>query len=210
MNDLKELSRYVELSNKGIKFPHSEPRKIRLEVLAEKEASLYVKDGDEKPFYIGTFHGFDIVQFNVRGTAILQATEAGVRVWTTEFQDAVIEIPEAISFTRTMTRRQRNPELEAITFKMQENMERRLKQVARDVTLEVSSRMRAENDERERERFNRARAEEAERVNVGPDDDEDAAADEPAKAKPSKRASGDVQGSPDKAKGQKLATKPAP
>lgn len=209
MYDLKELSRYVELSDKGLKFPHSQPRKIRLEVLAESKQALYVKDGEEKPFYIGTFEGFDIVQFNVRGTATLQATGGGVRVWTTEFQDATIEIPDAISFTRTMTRRQRNPELEAIQFKMQQNMEARLRQVQRDVTLEVSAKMRAENEERERERFERARAEEAERTNVGPDDDEGEGEDEPAASKPPAKPTRDLPGSGDKAKGQKLATKPA-
>ena len=209
MYDLKELSRYVEVSDKGIVFPHSQPRKIRLEVLAENEADLYIKDGPEKPIYIGSFHGFDIVQFNVRGTATLQATGAGVRVWTTEFQDAVIEIPDAVSFTRTMTRRQRNPELEAIQFKMQENMERRLRQVARDVTLQVSAKMRLENEERERERLERARAEEAERTNVGPDDDEDQGEDESSSKPAAKRAGDNVPASGDKAKGQKLASKPA-
>lgn len=208
MYNLKELSRYVELTDKGIKFPHSEPRNIRLEVLSEKPAALYVQDGKAKPVFIGQFHGFDIVEFRVDGSATLQADGPGVRVWTTEFQDAVIEIPEAVSFTRTMTRRQRNPEMELMMQKMQVNMERRLRQVERDVTLTVSERLRSENEERERERFNRARAEEAERVNVGSDDDEDQGEDESAPDKPSGKAGGDVPRGNDKAPGQKLASKP--
>lgn len=209
MYNLKEISRYVELTDKGIKFPHTEPRNIRLEVLAEKEAALYVQDGKAKPVFIGHFHGFDIVEFRVDGTVMLQASGPGVRVWTTEFQDAVIEIPDAVSFTRSMTRRQRNPELEQLMHKMQVNMDRRLNQVTRDVTLQVSERMRAEHEERERERFNRARAEEAERVNVDTDDDENTGEDESSPAKPSGKSRDDVPRSGDKATGQKLASKPA-
>lgn len=209
MFDLKELTRWVEVTDKGIKFPHDEPRKIRLEVLAEKEESLYVKDGKDEPFYIGTFHGYDVVQFNVRGPCSIQATGAGVKVFTPEFQSHVIEIPDAVSFTRMVERRVRNPELERIELKMRQNMEHRLRQVEKDVTLRVSQRMREENAERERERFERASEVEAERVAQSQLAAEDAGADEPGAAAAVAEASGDVSGSRGKAARQKLAPKPA-
>lgn len=205
MYDLKELTRYVEVSDKGVKFPHDEPRKIRLEVLSENPTPLYVKDGKDKPCYIGTFHGFDIVQFNVKGPTVLVAGGPGVKVFTPEFQSEVIEIPEAVSFTRTMTRRVRNPELEKIEFAMRQNMERRLMQVERDVTLRVSQRLREEHAAAERERFERASEEEARRVA----DSKDASEDEPGEAEPSAPPARKLSGSDGPPKGQKLPAKSA-
>lgn len=209
MYDLKELTRYVEVTDKGIKFPHDEPRKIRLEVLAEKETDLFVKDGKDSPVYIGTFRGYDIVQFNVRGPTTLQATGPGVRVYTPEFQSEIIEIPEAVSFTRTMTRRQRNPEIEAIGQMMQRNMEKRLRQVERDVTLRVSQELRERHAENERQRFERASEEEARRVAESVASDDDPEANEAGTGDDPGESSGNVSGSRGQAKGQKLAAKPA-
>lgn len=207
MYDLKELTRYVEVSDKGVKFPHDEPRKIRLEVLSEQETALYVKDGKDKPFYIGTFRGFDIVQFNVRGPTVLVAGGPGVKVYTPEFQSEIIEIPEAVSFTRTMTRQQRNPELEKIQHQMTINMERRLQQVARDVTLQVSQKLREEHAENERQRFERAAAEEAKRVADSRASDDDTVEDEPGPGDDPSKPSGNVSGSRGSAKGQRLPAK---
>lgn len=206
MYDLKELSRWVRLTDKGIKFPVKEPRKIRLEVLAENPVKLYVEDGKAKPVYIGSFEGYDVVQFNVTGDARLQADGAGALVWTGEFQDQIIEIPEAVSFTRMMTRRQRNPELEALQHRMQMNMERRLAQVQRDVTLQVAEERRALHAERERDRLERAREAEAEQVARSA---ENAGLDEPATQDNPEGAGGDVSGGSRKTKGQAVAPKPA-
>lgn len=209
MYDLKELTRYVAVSDKGILFPQDEPRKIRLEVLSEKETDLFVKDGKDKPFYIGTFRGYDVVQFNVRGPTTLQATGPGVRVYTPEFQSDIIEIPEAVSFTRQMTRRQRNPEVEAVAQLMQRNLEKRLRQVERDVTLRVSQDLRERHAEDERKRFERASEEEAKRVADSRIADEDEGEDEPGPGDDPGKSTGNVSGSRGKATGQKLAAKPA-
>lgn len=206
MYDLKELARWVPVSDKGIKFPVKEPRKIRLEVLAENPAKLYVTDGKAKPVYIGSFEGYDVVQFNVAGDAKLQADGAGVMVWSGEFQDQIIEIPEAVSFTRMMTRRQRNPELEQLQLRMQQNMERRLAQVQRDVTLQVAEERRALNAERERERLERAREAEAKQVSRSA---ENAGADEPGEAGVASGTAENVRGGDSKAKGQGMAVEPS-
>lgn len=209
MYDLKELSRYVEITDKGIRFPEDSPRSIRLEVLAEKETSLYVKDGKDDPAYIGTFRGFDVVKFNAFGPVHLQADGPGVRVYTTEFQSDIIEIPDAVSFTRVMERKVRNPELEKIERTMRINMERRLQQVERDVTLRVSQEMRERYAEQERERFERASAEEAERVEQSEEEAGDELA-EPGPGDDPSKPSGNVSGGRGKATRQKLASKPAP
>lgn len=209
MFDLKELSKWVTLTDSGIKFPETEPRKIRLEVLAENSVKLYVEDGKAKAAYIGTFEGYDVVQFNVMGEARLQADGPGCKIWSPEFRGQSFELPDAVSFTRTMTRRQRNPEMEKLAHQMQLNMERRLAQVQKDVTLRISEERRAINEERERERLERAAEAEAERLVVGEQPGEDEGEDESAAAKPPAKPGRNVPGGGGKAAGQKLAPKPA-
>lgn len=210
MYDLREITRYVELTDKGIQFPEESGRSIRLDVLAEKPVSLYLKVGKDTPAFIGHFHGYDVVKFTVDGPCFLQADGPGCKIFTTEFQSEVIDLPDAVSFTRVIERKVRNPELERIELKMRENMERRLQQVTRDVTLRVSQRMREEHAEQERERFERASAEEAERIEASRKAAEkDAELAESGEADAGESGAGDVSGSGRKTPRQKLAAKPA-
>ena len=109
-----------------------------------------------KSYFIGHFRGYDVVVFNVPGPFELKASGA-CRIWTPEMDTLAVEIPDAVSFTRMMQRRQRNPELELMMNKVQATMERRLAQVERDVTLRVSTEQRiALREQFERETARRA------------------------------------------------------
>lgn len=142
MFDLKDLNSWRVLGSTPVKFKNAEPRKVRLEVLAEDEAKLYVKQANG-PVYIGTFDGYDVVTFYANGPYELSAKGGPVKVRSPEFDGPnAVEVPDAVSFTRIVTRRQRNPELELITRKMQENMERRFAQLANDVQLRENARER--------------------------------------------------------------------
>lgn len=212
MYKLHELSRYVAVTDKGVKFPQDEFRKIRLEVLAEKETSLYIKDGKDEPAYIGTFRGFDIVEFHVKGPTLLQADGPGVKVFTTEFQSDVIEIPDAVSFTRVVERRERNPELEKMQAVMEQNMARRLRQLERDVTLRVSQEVRERHAELERVRFERASEEEARRVEESRAQAErdDEGSSEPGPGDDPNEPAGDVSGSRGPSARRKVGEKSSP
>lgn len=192
MFDLKDLDRWVPVTKTALKFTNPEPRKIRLEVLAESEAVLVVTQA-RKDHFIGRFDGYDVVQFSASGPFELRAESGKVKVWTSEFDAAAVEIPEAVSFTRTHTRRQRNPELELMMKKVSDNMERRISQVVRDTSLAIA----AERREREQERAAaeaaaRTAREESTIVREDPDrgaSDESAEAVKPAaKAAPKKAA----------------------
>lgn len=177
MYNLKDLDRWLPIGKTAYKFPNENRRYMRLEVLAEEPANLYVHYGRETHF-IGGFEGYDVVQFEVPGVFTITAKGGQCKIWTPELESAgAIEIPEAVSFTKIMTRRTRNPELEAMMHKVQQNMERRIEQVERDVNLRVQNERRIQEQADNRAAVERARREEAERSADGDDTGEDEAAE---------------------------------
>ena len=152
---LKNLDRWRTIPTNGFSFKNAEPRTVRLEVLAEDAVYLYVAQGKDSPQFIGTFHGYDVVEFEVGGPWKLASSKGKVQVHTPELDGpTAVEIPDAVTFTKIVTRRQRNPELELMMSKMSQNMERRLAQVTNDLQLAAAADRRAavaEAEERRRE-----------------------------------------------------------
>lgn len=154
MYDLKNLERWIPVKA-GLKFPNDEPRKVRLEVLSPEEDSLlYVTQAKGPKFCIGRFfRSYEVVQFAVNGAWSLTASGGNVLIWTPETVDAgIVKLPDAVSFTTIMTRRQRNPELELLMKKVGDNMERRIAQVQHDVSLVIARERREHAAEIEAER----------------------------------------------------------
>lgn len=177
MFDLKNLDRWVRVGKAARAFGNVEPREVRLEVLAEEPTKLYVSHKGVSGQYIGTFEGYDVVKFHVPGEWTLTASGVAF-VWTPELTGPLaVVIPDQVSFTRKMERRTRNPELEAMMGVMQRNMERRLAQVERDVTLKTKLEF-----ARQREADEAARRGAAERDGDGGASEEDEDADEPSRA----------------------------
>lgn len=159
MYDLTDLEKWRLVAG-GIKFVRPEPRRVRIEILAEEATSLFV----DKVF-IGYIEGYEVIQFAVPGAFTLTAKGGPCKIWTPELENAgAVEIPEAISFTKIMQRRTRNPELELMMKKMGDNMERRIAQVTRDAALQAALQARIAAREENQAAAERARAEEAERV----------------------------------------------
>lgn len=176
MFDLKNLDRWKRIGKgTAVPFNNKEPRKVRLEVLAEDVTVLRVGQGKGSAMFIGRFLGYDVVQFQVDGPWTLQADGGICYFWTPELEDfGAPEIPEAVSFTKIMNRRERNPELELLMKKVGDNMERRIAQVERDVNLRLSQERRIHEKELERERARLASEREAESlVQPSSDGDED-------------------------------------
>lgn len=161
MFDLKNLTRWKAISKSSIAFKNEEARKVRLEVLAEGVTVLRVGQGKGTAMFIGKFEGYDVVQFQVDGPWTLQAEGDRCFIWTPELESyGGEEIPDAVSFTKIMTRRQRNPELELLMKKVGDNMERRIAQVQNDVGLQLAEQRRAHARELEDIRQSAAREEE--------------------------------------------------
>lgn len=182
MFKLGELERWVSLSKTALRFTSEGRRDIRLEVLAEEPANLYVAYEGHTHF-IGGFEGYDVVQFSVPGVFTLTAKGGPVKVFTPEVESAgAVEIPEAVSFTKMMTRRQRNPELEVMMHKVQQNMEARIAGVERDMTLRLQNERRISEAAAHRAALAEARIREAESIVDGEPSDEDADEDEASTA----------------------------
>lgn len=175
MYDLKDLSRWHMLA-KGSKleFPNEERRKVRLEVISEGGTILRASQKKGAPMFLGVFSRFDVVQFQVDGPWTLHVEGDRCYIWTPELTDnGMEEIPEAVSFTKIMNRRVRNPEMELMMKKVGDNMERRIAQVSRDVGLVIAQERRAHARELEDQRQSLAAAAEAAATAASGSEDDD-------------------------------------
>lgn len=156
--DLADLEKWrrVPSNATGLIFTNDLPREVRLQVLAEQPTRLYVEHGEHRHF-IGIVCGYEVIKFQMTGPFSLVADAVGCVVWTPEIESAgAVEIPEAVSFTTMMTRRQRNPQLEMMMHKMQQNMERRIARTERDLQLRFNPERRIADLEKKLEEFNAA------------------------------------------------------
>lgn len=108
-------------------------RLIKLECNAPFPTRLYVGTGDDQRF-LALINGFEVVEFYEIGEVDIHA-DGAYNLYTAEFERLSVEIPDAESFTTIVERRHRNPELEFIAGKMQQNMERRLAIATRDTNM---------------------------------------------------------------------------
>lgn len=181
MFDIKELDRWVALTKKPVEFPTKYPRKVRLEVLAEDPAKLFVNFGEKLTQFIGNFDGYGVVQFAVKGPFSLFAVGAPVKFYTPELETGAVVIPDAVSFTRIVPERARNPELDRMMQLMHVGIERRMAFMQRDMEsmLRNAERRRVQAEARaaqlvEQEAKNREvaeRAREVERAREAPASD---------------------------------------
>lgn len=156
--DLGDLARWRLLDKKGIEFAREEPRKVRLELFGSGEALVSVEQG-KRSFPLGLIDGYTVVSFWVPGRYRIWA-EGVCYGYTPEMETLATEIPGAVTFTRIVERRQRNPELELMMSKMTANLERRIQQVTRDASLKGAADAReAVREALEKERAERAEAE---------------------------------------------------
>lgn len=193
--DLNDLHKWRPIGG-GLRFPRPEPRNVRIEFLSDEEVKIFVREtaaGEAKPHdhFVGLVRGYEVIRFAVRGPfEVHQGKGGGALLWTPEVETAgAVEVPDAVSFTRLITRKQRNPELELMMHRMSQNMERRLRQVTRD--MELANNARRIEIERERAAAENARREEAERAAIIEPSEEDEGEGEsapPAKAAKPKKA----------------------
>ena len=140
MKNLKDINKFVRvkpgdaLSLVGGEFP----REVRLEVNAEDACHLSVRTPDGVRF-LTVVRGRDTVVFTIEEPCELWATSDGeVWWWTVELEAAAV-ISDAETYTKIAERRARNPELERVARKMQENAERRMAALMREMDAKFAS-----------------------------------------------------------------------
>lgn len=181
MYDLTDLTKWQRIGTAGIEFKSDKPRKVRLELLADEHCRVgVVPAGEKHPFTIGVVYGYEVIAFQVNGPFKLVADGNGVVVWTPELETTgAVEIPDAIPFTTIMNRRERNPELELMMRKVNQNVERRMRLLERDMILPLLEERRLNDIKRRRDQAERETAEQEAKLVESVDD---AGEDEPAEA----------------------------
>lgn len=101
-------------------------RLVRMRVKCPTTAALYVEqEGIVDPIFLTTVTGLDEIEFHIDGSYKMFATG---EIWfdTLDGTKADVEPVDQTSFTNIVERQARNPEMELIERKMQENIERRM------------------------------------------------------------------------------------
>lgn len=111
-------------------------RLVRVNVNAPFETRLYL--GVDKPAFLAVVTGLETVEFNVVGEVDIHG-DGPFSMYTAEFEQLAVEIPDAETFTKIMERRHRNPELEYIMHKTMMNMETRFAQRERDLLDRINA-----------------------------------------------------------------------
>lgn len=132
---LNSLSRWSELvSDKAIVFAGSDigERTVRLNLNLEAVTSFFIGIGDEERFLVTMQPGVDTVEFSATGTFRVYAEEGSgaVLYQSADLEPTFSEVVDPVIFTKIANRRHRNPELEEMMFRMNQNLERRLAQQA--------------------------------------------------------------------------------
>lgn len=131
MINLKNLDKWQHLvGGEMISFSNPNPRMVRIEVNAPFETRLYVTQDAGEPVFLALVTGLNGVSFGVNGAFTLYG-DGDFSVYSAEMESVAFHVLDPVIFTEIANRRARNPELEYVTQKMQENMERRLAQVSR-------------------------------------------------------------------------------
>lgn len=110
----------------GLSFIGFANRKIEIDLNAEGPASV-VLVGDTGNTFLATIDGLARLEFIATEPVVdlMITSESEVWYFTNEGGEAAVSRPDAVSFTRMMTRRERNPQLERMMYEMRRNEQRR-------------------------------------------------------------------------------------
>lgn len=128
---LNALDRWMLLeSGKAIGFVKTgdTARRVRLEVNCAAPTVFHIENEDGPRLLAAVPAGLEVIEFSMAGDfAVFPQEGAGeVHYRTAEAEPTHHVVVNPVVFTKLAQRRHRNPELEAIMYRMQENMERRL------------------------------------------------------------------------------------
>lgn len=136
---LRNVTKWKLLSAGGVlSLPKDEPRLIRLEVNCVGDTRIDVISGDAVIF-LWAGQGLETIEFAVPGPCeVVFTSEAEVFYATDDSGEAGVSDMEETPFTTIMSRRVRNPQMELMMFKMQQNIERRLDQQRAEYDAQIA------------------------------------------------------------------------
>lgn len=154
---LNSIDRWKELESGGqINFVGEEgvERRVRLHLNCEAETSFYLEDQNGPRFLTGCGMGVTTLEFGAMGKFAVYPHEGAstVQYQTAEDEPTFATIVDPVIFTKIANRRHRNPELEEIVFRMNQNIERRLSAQAQEFEAALERRRKEMTDGRPAER----------------------------------------------------------
>jgi len=112
--------------DKAITFANPEPRRIRLDVNSPSPSQLFYSDGNGEITFLANVHGRDVIELRADGEFSVTVQGADCWMYTIDGEDLSFSIPDAVTLTKLIERRARNPELELMQHMLNQNIERRL------------------------------------------------------------------------------------
>ncbi|QCS37266.1 hypothetical protein [Tortoise microvirus 77] len=122
-----DLNRWKKLKPGGaLELRSDKQRQVRLEVNVDQPTQVMALRGTDLTL-LGVVMGMDVIEFVTDGpTEVVFSTEGEVFYFTRDGDSEALDLLEEVSFATLANRRARNPEMELMFFKMNQNIERRL------------------------------------------------------------------------------------
>lgn len=136
------ISRWAKLDPGNVLQFGDENRsqRLRLEFNTSERTHLVVIDHKERERFLGVIYGHEQVEFTTEGpVTILATTEGEVWWYSRDGETDAMELVHEVPFTKVMQRRARNPELEMMMFKVNQNMERRMQAMQAEIAARVAA-----------------------------------------------------------------------
>lgn len=126
MQRIHDVKKWKHVAAGGaMNFSDVRERRVRLDVNSAGPATLYYVDGNGETTLLALVHGRDVVEFQSHGETFAIAVEDNdIWAYTVDGDDVSFRIDEAVTFTKLVERRARNPEVEMMAYLMRENFRR--------------------------------------------------------------------------------------
>lgn len=142
---------------KGVEFIDTKTRKVRILLNVDGIASVFWKQGRKRKF-VALVQGLTAVEFDATGKGTIECD--GAEAWWRATEAAHRPVGEpGESFAQPHEPRHRNPELELMLAKMQQNSDLRFKQMERMYERRISEVERKQENEHSRESVEKASGE---------------------------------------------------
>lgn len=144
MQKIRNISDWIRVEDgKAINFERTNGRLVRLQVNAPQPVCLDYADANGETTFLARVVGRDVVEFTCSGEFAIIVTGGDLWLHTVDGEQIHFEIPEAVTFTKLVERRQRNPELELMERRMHENFRRLLLAQQQQMAVVVDQRVAA-------------------------------------------------------------------
>ena len=129
MQRLANIDKWFRIEDgQALNFGNVNPRRVRLDVNAPSPVSLFYADGDGNITFLANVVGRDVIEFAAYGEFAVQVQGGDCWFYTIDGEDVSFSIPDAVTLTKLVERRARNPELELMQHMMNRNLEARMAQ----------------------------------------------------------------------------------